>query len=104
MEVIELKEYKSYDNKKSFTTLEDNLMREEVMDRISDIINMIKKSKLNIAVDYPSQFAQLKNKFTMDKAFTLMENMQNDKQLQIYASIYNQIKTYYIEILQLYMK
>ena len=103
MEVIELTQFTNYTNK-STDIVEDNLMREEVMDRISDIIIMIKKSKINTVVDYASLVEQLKNNFTMDKAFIIMENMQNDKQLQFYTTIYNQIKTYYIEILQLYIK
>ena len=103
MEVIELTQFTNYTNK-STDIVEDNLMREEVMDRISDIIIMIKKSKINTVVDYASLVEQLKNNFTMDKAFIIMENMQNDKQLQFYTSIYSQIKTYYIEILQLYIK
>ena len=103
MEVIELKQFTNYTNK-STDIVEDNLMREEVMDRISDIVIMIKKSKINTVVDYTSLVEQLKNNFTMDKAFIIMENMQNDKQLQFYTSIYSQIKTYYIEILQLYIK
>lgn len=103
MEVIELTQFTNYTNKSS-DIVEDNLMREEVMDRISDIVIMIKKSKINTVVDYASLVEQLKNNFTMDKAFIIMENMQNDKQLQFYTSIYSQIKTYYIEILQLYIK
>lgn len=103
MEVIELTQFTNYTNKSS-DTLEDTIMREEVMDRITDIIIMIKKSKIKAVTDYASLVEQLKNSFTMDKAFIIMENMQNDKQLQFYTSIYSQIKTYYIEILQLYIK
>jgi hypothetical protein len=97
MELVTLKQESFYSN-----TLDTVLMREEVLDRILCIAIMIKKSKIQLEVDYISLAIQLKNNFSIDKTFTLMEKMQNDKQLEIYSPIFNLIKTYYIEILQLY--
>ena len=102
MEEIELSKISHYVNK--INNIEEDLLREEVMDRILDIALMIKKLKINMIVDYIKLISDLKTNFTIDKAYTIIEDMENDKQIQMYTLIHNQIKKYNVEILQLYIK
>ena len=73
--------------------------REEVLDRIFDIIKSIKKLNMSLSTDYPSITEKLKNNFNTINAYHLIERMKHDSQLQTIPTLYNKIKNYYSDIM-----
>jgi hypothetical protein len=75
--------------------------REEVLDRILDIMSMIKKRNIQLTVDYFSIAEKLKRDFTKRSAYKLIESMKNDEQLQSHTYLHYNIKKYHTDIIQL---
>jgi len=73
--------------------------REEVLDRLIDIIKYIKKLNIPLVVDYPSITDDLKTDFNKMNAYHLIESMQRDSQLQANEPLFNIIKTYSKDIM-----
>ncbi len=83
-------------NKVSSKFLEE---REEVLDRIFDIIQSIKKLNMALSIDYLSITETLKTDFNAINAYHLIERMKQDSQLKSCPSLYHKIKTYYSDIM-----
>ena len=81
------------------SSIERLILREEILDRIIDIVISIKKLNISLSVDYSTITNRLKNDFNKINAYHLIEKMKQDSQLQSYPLIYNRINEYYEDIM-----
>ena len=81
------------------SSIERLILREEILDRIIDIVISIKKLNISLSVDYSTITNRLKNDFNKINAYRLIERMKQDSQLQSYPLIYNRINEYYEDIM-----
>ena len=74
--------------------------REEILDRIFDIIKTIKKLNMALTTDYLTITDQLKNNFNKMNAFHLIETMKQDSQLRMIPTLSYKIQNYYGDIMK----
>ena len=78
---------------------EKEAKREEILDRIIDIVISIKRLNISAEVDYQTITNNLIHNFNKINAFNLIESMKRDSQLKSQPALYKVIQTYYNDIM-----
>lgn len=73
--------------------------REEILDRIIDIVISIKRLNIQLEVDYHSITNKLIHNFNKITVFNLIETMKRDSRLKAHAPLYKTIQNYSNDIM-----